>query len=241
MTDQSLPLYLQVVRKIKARIADGELRPGEQLMPLAMLAKECGVGMATVRRAVEVLEEEHLVHAHQGKGVYVCTYNGSRYWNRFHRFQRLDGTLISRFDDRLLCFEFISADEMLSRELDVDLGTMLIHWKRIMSFDGQINGYDEAYLPRVYFPRLSPEHFLKRRKDQSIYALYEDADDVVIANSADKISARLLESHHAKELGLPEGIPMFCVKRISWDIRRRKVEYRIQYTDARAIQIAIGE
>lgn len=28
---------------------------------------------------------------------------------------------------------------------------------------------------------------------------------------------------------------MFCVKRISWDIRRRKVEYRIQYADARVI------
>lgn len=140
----------------------------------------------------------------------------------------------------LTTFEFIPAPEKVARHLAVAPGTLVIHWRRTMSFDGHANGFDDAYVPRLLFPNLTPEHFLNRPKDKSIYAIYEDSDNIVITNSTDVVSAFLLNDADAALLGLPAGIPMFRLQRVSWDVRRRSVEYRIEDTDARSTQLRIG-
>lgn len=241
MTEEQLPTYLRLARELKDDIAEGRIKPGEKLPSLSELAKRFGVGMSSVRRAVDELVQEHILHTHQGKGVFVHSYSLSSYWNRFHRFQRPDGSLIQQYEDRLTYFEVVPATDFIAEQLDLEPGEFVIHWQRVMGFDGQKAGFDEAYLPRKIFRNLSPEHFSERPKEKSIYAIYEDTDNVVIAHSSDSLSARLLSEMDAAQLELPAGIPMFHIERTCWDIKRRKVEYRLEYTDARRLRIKIGE
>lgn len=67
----SVPLYQQVRTVLLGRIAGGELRPGDRLPAEQALAQELGMHRLTVRRAIEELAREGVLHARQGVGTFV--------------------------------------------------------------------------------------------------------------------------------------------------------------------------
>lgn len=64
-------VYIQVADRIAARIASGDLQPGNRLPPEYDLADEHGVARMTVRRAVEELRSRGLVRTLHGRGTFV--------------------------------------------------------------------------------------------------------------------------------------------------------------------------
>lgn len=69
----SVPLYRQVRTALLERIASGALRPGDRLPAEQALAQELGTHRLTVRRAIEELAREGVLHARQGVGTFVTT------------------------------------------------------------------------------------------------------------------------------------------------------------------------
>ena len=65
------PLYQQVRSTLLDRIASGRYAPGDRLPSEGVLANDLGVHRLTVRRAVDELSREGLVHARQGSGTFV--------------------------------------------------------------------------------------------------------------------------------------------------------------------------
>ncbi|MCX6034747.1 MAG: GntR family transcriptional regulator, partial [Chloroflexi bacterium] len=66
-----LPIYLQVVERIKERIAGGRITPGDQLPTVRSLALELRVNFNTVARAYRILDEVGIISTQQGRGTYV--------------------------------------------------------------------------------------------------------------------------------------------------------------------------
>ena len=66
-----LPIYAQLVDKIKLGILSGELPPGAKLPPVRELAMEAGVNPNTMQRAMQELEREGLVFAQRTAGRFV--------------------------------------------------------------------------------------------------------------------------------------------------------------------------
>ena len=66
-----LPIYAQLVDKIKLGILSGELPPGAKLPPVRELAAEAGVNPNTMQRAMQELEREGLVFAQRTAGRFV--------------------------------------------------------------------------------------------------------------------------------------------------------------------------
>lgn len=66
-----LPIYTQLVDKIKLGILSGELPPGAKLLPVRELAMEAGVNPNTMQRAMQELEREGLVFAQRTAGRFV--------------------------------------------------------------------------------------------------------------------------------------------------------------------------
>jgi GntR family transcriptional regulator len=66
-----IPIYLQVVERIKERIASGWLVPGTQLPTVRSLALELRVNFNTVARAYRILDETGIISTQQGRGTYV--------------------------------------------------------------------------------------------------------------------------------------------------------------------------
>lgn len=69
--DSPVPLNDQLVAGIRALIAGGEIRPGDELPPVRQLAADLGVNLNTVARAYRELESDGLVSTARGRGTHV--------------------------------------------------------------------------------------------------------------------------------------------------------------------------
>jgi GntR family transcriptional regulator len=66
-----LPIYLQVVERIKESIASGRIKPGDQLPTVRALALELRVNFNTIARAYRLLDESGIISTQQGRGTYI--------------------------------------------------------------------------------------------------------------------------------------------------------------------------
>ena len=66
-----VPIYIQVVERIKHMIATGQLAPGEQLPTVRQLAHDLKVNFNTVARAYSLLDDTSIISTQQGRGTFV--------------------------------------------------------------------------------------------------------------------------------------------------------------------------
>lgn len=66
-----IPIYLQVVDRIKEMIAGGLIKVGDQLPTVRALATELRVNFNTVARSYRILDEAGIISTQQGRGTYI--------------------------------------------------------------------------------------------------------------------------------------------------------------------------
>ncbi len=66
-----LPIYSQLVERIKLGIVSGSFRPGERLPSVRDMAAEAGVNPNTMQRALQELERDGMVYAQRTAGRFV--------------------------------------------------------------------------------------------------------------------------------------------------------------------------
>ena len=66
-----LPIYIQIVNQIQSQLANGRLKPGDQLPTVRALAQELRVNFNTVARAYRILDEARIISTQQGRGTYI--------------------------------------------------------------------------------------------------------------------------------------------------------------------------
>lgn len=71
------PIYDQIASQIKNQIIAGELKPGEALPSMRILAKELRISVITTKRAYNDLEEEGFLETVPGKGSFVAMRDAS--------------------------------------------------------------------------------------------------------------------------------------------------------------------
>ncbi len=76
--DSPVKLYEQIENAIKNEILNGNLKSGEMLPSIRMLAKELKVSIITTKRAYEELEKEGFIETVVGKGTFVSGTNSER-------------------------------------------------------------------------------------------------------------------------------------------------------------------
>ena len=76
-TNDPRPAYLQVADDLRASISGGTFKPGERLPSGRNLARRYGVAPMTISHALDVLRQEQLVEAYQGRGVFVTNHSAS--------------------------------------------------------------------------------------------------------------------------------------------------------------------
>lgn len=65
------PIYEQIKEQIEAMILNGDLKEGDGLPSMRLLAKELRISIITTKRAYEELEREGYIESYTGKGSFV--------------------------------------------------------------------------------------------------------------------------------------------------------------------------
>lgn len=71
VSNDGVPIYIQIVNQVKHLVASGRLAPGEELLPIRVLAEQLLVNPNTVARAYLELERAGIVTKRHGSGTYV--------------------------------------------------------------------------------------------------------------------------------------------------------------------------
>jgi GntR family transcriptional regulator len=66
-----LPIYTQIVNQVQNQLANGMLKPGDQLPTVRALAQELRVNFNTVARAYRLLDEARIISTQQGRGTFI--------------------------------------------------------------------------------------------------------------------------------------------------------------------------
>ena len=85
------PLYLQLRDALAERIAHGEWKPGNAIPNESDLAREFGVSSGTMRKALDMMEGEHLLTRRQGRGTFVNDQSSDEMAMRFNNVRSKDG------------------------------------------------------------------------------------------------------------------------------------------------------
>jgi GntR family transcriptional regulator len=67
-----VPLYEQIVRHVTDSVARGDIQPGDRLPAVRDLADQWEVGVNTLVRAWDILQERGVLEVGQGKGTFVA-------------------------------------------------------------------------------------------------------------------------------------------------------------------------
>ena len=73
------PIYSQITSQIKAQIMSGELKEGDALPSMRILATQLRISFMTTKRAYEELERDGFIESYTGRGSFVKAQNMELY------------------------------------------------------------------------------------------------------------------------------------------------------------------
>ena len=208
--DSSVPLYQQLMEVIKNQISSGELRSGDRIPTEAELSKLYDISRITVRKAVELLEEEEVLIKKQGIGTFVIAKKLKRDSNRFMGYTehcRMEG---SKPGARLITADLIDASVSQADQLKLDEGEKVIRIIRLRTADEEPVMIEENYFP-VRFAYLLGENLT-----ESLYKILEN-NGTYAASGKNRITICYAEPDEAVHLGVAEGEALLLWKGLCLD------------------------
>jgi GntR family transcriptional regulator len=72
--NDSRPIYLQIVSQVKRQVAQGTLKPGDELPSVRELAQELGINLHTVRGAYLKLRDQGIINLRLGRRATIARF-----------------------------------------------------------------------------------------------------------------------------------------------------------------------
>jgi GntR family transcriptional regulator len=192
------PAYVQLVNILRQSIAAGVLRPGDQLPSESQLCEQYAISPMTVRRAINILVDQGVISAYQGRGTFVRSVElGSAVFT-------LNG-LPGLFGDsrqatvKLLEVRVLKADEHVACRLGLAPGQRVIYLRRLLSTGGQ-----PAFLHRGYLVYDPARPIVEAEMEvTSLQALFSGGAGSLIKRGELSVEATLLTADEARLLQAP--------------------------------------
>lgn len=116
-SESKVPIYVQIGEHIRALIAAGQLRPGEQLPTIRELAADLRVNYNTIARAYLELDHDGVISTQRGRGTFVAGVPDEEQMER-KRHKKLHAVIRSTLDEaRMLGYEPGEIAEAFDEEL----------------------------------------------------------------------------------------------------------------------------
>jgi GntR family transcriptional regulator len=212
------PIYQQLRDLLAERIAKGEWKPGSSIPNEGDLAREFGVSAGTMRKALALLENEHLITRRQGRGTFVNNPVAEGLADRFCSIRGADGRpVVGRVEASEVTQGSASVAE--AQRLQLKSGDPVWHIRRVR-FDGDSAlMYEEVSLPAVLFPDLS--------ESSTRIVLLAHQYGLLLGKAEEKLSVGTASVAVAEALQIPEGSPVMVLDRVVRTIDGRPVEWRL--------------
>lgn len=231
-----IPKYYWLQEILRDQISQWEI--GHPLPSETELCRTYSVSRTTVRKAIDGLAHEGLVHRLQGKGTYVAP---SKMKVRF--VQRRMGFFEDmvaqgfRVQSHILEKDVIKPSKQVAAILELEPQEKVIRIKRLRFIDDEPILLAETFLPYPMFSHLL-NHDLE---DRSLYGLMSAKYGVQFGTGTSWVDAGLANQEEAALLNVPVGSALLIVSERMRDEDGHAIEYGIakQRSDRTQIEISI--
>jgi GntR family transcriptional regulator len=225
-------VYKQIADHLRAAIGQGRLAEGDQLPSEAQLMAHYGVARMTARNALRLLQDEGLITAEHGRGVYVRArppvrrLASDRFAQRYRKEGKAAFTVEAEQAGAMPRVDMIQVSqqeppaEVADRLKLGDHDQVVVRSRRYL-LDGRPVETAVSYIPAdlaegtpIGDPNPGPG---------GIYARLEEQGHI-LERFTEEVAARMPTPDEARALNLPPGVPVFRLVRTAYDTDGRAVE-----------------
>jgi GntR family transcriptional regulator len=222
------PLYEIVRSGIVERLRTGVWAAGDRLPPEPELARLFGVGIGTVRRAVELLAAERLLIRRAGRGTVVARFTDEHAFDLYFHYVDPAGTPV-QVTAELLSFSKERANARFAALFGLERGGMVARVENLRCIDGVPAMLDRLWIPMQVFTDLSAQDFAARRG--SVYGFYQERYAVSVVRVSEDVTAAQADDGVAGPLDIKPGAAVLQVERTAFTFQDRPVEFRRRYVN----------
>jgi GntR family transcriptional regulator len=214
------PAYAQLVNILRQSMASGILRPGDQLPSEAQICERYGVSPMTVRRAINMLVDQGVVIAEQGRGTFVKPIALGE-----ASFQLRDLSDLFHYSEhttvRVLEVHMVNADERVARKLNIPVGQRTIFIRRIILANEIPALYHREYL--IYDPtRPIVEAELEVT---ALQHLLTGKGETILKGGEISMEATLLNEEESQLLQANRPMAAFCFEHLFYDFDDKPISW----------------
>lgn len=210
--DAITPLYVQLMEELETSIRNGVYKPGDKIMTEAEMAKEYGVSLITVRKAVGSLMEKGLVVRKQGKGTFVTKPKYSRNMKKLQSFTEMCEQMGVKPGAQVLENRLIMADKKVADRLGIEPGSNVVYISRLRLADGEPVQVEKSYFPLKYAFLLEED-----LNNGSMFECLKEKAGAKVASSEKMIELCRATAEEADLMDVKKGDYLLFVKSTAYD------------------------
>lgn len=210
--DAITPLYVQLMEELETSIRNGVYKPGDKIMTEAEMAKEYGVSLITVRKAVGSLMEKGLVVRKQGKGKFVTKPKYSRNMKKLQSFTEMCEQMGVKPGAQVLENRLIMADKKVAGRLGIEPGSNVVYISRLRLADGEPVQVEKSYFPLKYAFLLEAD-----LNNGSMFECLKEKAGAKVASSEKMIELCRATAEEAALMDVKKGDYLLFVKSTAYD------------------------
>jgi Transcriptional regulators len=218
------PRYYRIYRLLRQAIEEQQFSSGEAMPGENALAERYGVSRLTIRRSLELLQQEGLIERRQGAGTYVsqAALRSKPLRADFKKLQAHISEMGTSTRVQLLSFQYELPNAEVKTRLELGSNQKVQKAVRVRYTDQGPFSYLTTYVPESIGRRYSAED-LERHAIQDLFHRL----GIAPASADQSITAILADVHHAETLGVSAGSALLCIKRCVRDADGHPIEYLI--------------
>lgn len=216
-----IPLYFQIQRTLMEQIRSGELSEGDPLPSEEELGRVYQVSRMTARQALHGLKTNGYAISQKGRGTFVTRPKLEKNIMHLRGFTEDMKHLGMEPSSKLLGQIVVSATAELAETLRVELGSPVMHLRRLRLADGIPMALEDSRIPLPQFPGLEKISFGKR----SLYAVLRENYGVRVAYADEVIEALPATSEEAKLLTIRPKASILSISRVIMTTEEVPIEY----------------
>jgi len=208
-----IPVYVQVMDSIIAKIEDGVLREEMKLPSERELCLSYDVSRTTVRQAISELERDGYVETYKGRGTYVTTKRFNQDMSSLYGYTESMKQLGKTISTKLVDFDRVKCNERIAHKMQCAEGTDILYFTRVRYADKEPMMVVTTHLLSERFPDFDS----KRLVNESLYAMLTDVYNVVFTGARETLRSVRVRNDMTELLQVEKNAPCMRIDRYTYE------------------------
>lgn len=218
------PLYAQVAAVLRSKICSSEWSPSAPLPNEASLAKDIGVSIGTVRKALEMLEVERLIDRRQGRGTFIVEISEETELERFSNLVAGGAKLKADPKPMTASVDVATTDECA--RLNLRQGQKVIRFEAVWTAGNGVRAAERVSISHERFAGLEKHEVGSGR---FLFPHYRRLYNVVIAKVVEHVSCLNADEALAKKLEVRPDQALLRIDRVARAVSVGPVEWSVRH------------